>query len=64
MEADHELHTTANMVNIVPTGPVRDTRMDRADRATIGKMQYPSTLTTTVKSNFCLSIDKFQTWTL
>ena len=46
-EADQELQTTANIVNIVPIGPVNDIKMDMADNATIGKMQYPSTLTTT-----------------
>ena len=39
----------ANMVTSVPTGPVNDIKMEMADKATIGKMQYPRTLTTTVK---------------
>ena len=46
-DADQELQTTANIVNIVPIGPVNDIKIDMADNATIGKMQYPSTLTTT-----------------
>lgn len=47
LEADKALHKMAKAARIFPMTPVRDTKMDKADKATMGKIQYPKTLTTT-----------------
>ena len=47
-EADKAEHITAITVKLVPTTPVRDIKIDKAESATMGNKQYPNTDTTTV----------------
>ena len=47
-EADKADHITAITVKLVPTTPVRDIKIDKAESATMGNKQYPNTDTTTV----------------